>query len=363
MKDGDEMKKFGIVTTIYGNNFGESLQGFAMRRAVNIYVDGIQAEMVNYIWHPQSTLVKPGFEHYQKQLMAKNELFDEFRRTELGLTEPPVDKLTEDNEPGFDGYIFGSDQIWNTNAWKIPEFFGSFVPKTKPKIAYAASIGLKADSPLLDRTLFEEYIDTFSSLSVREFEHCDFVRQFTSKNVSFVADPTLLLNNQIYRELMPKTVPNRPDHNYIFYYQPHSADGAIVSLINRLSRKDRLDVVHTFADIPKPVFAHDSISARFSGPREFLYYINNASIIITRSYHAAVFSILFHKPFYVYVDKKTGSRFESLLKTLGLEDRLVYDELMPEQISYNIDYNSVDEKLCAFRSRSIEYLRDALSRG
>lgn len=354
------MKKYGIVTTIYGNNFGEALQGYAMRRSVMTYVSDVQAEMVNFIWHPQSVLVKPGFERYQEQLYKKNELFAEFRRKELGLINPPVDHLSEDNEPGFDGYIFGSDQIWNTNAWKVPEFFGSFVPNGKSKIAYAASVGLKADSPLLDTEFFEKYIDSFDSLSVREREHCDFIKRFTSKEVSYVADPTMLLDTRVYKELMTET-DKRPDYDYIFYYQPHSADGAIVSVINRLSRRDNLDIVHTFADIPKPVFSHESISARFCGPREFLYYIDNASMVITRSYHAAVFSILFHKPFYVYVDKKTGSRFESLLKTLGLEDRLVYDELDLDRISYDIDYDKVDNKLRIFRENSIDYLRKSIA--
>ncbi len=352
------MKKVGITTTVYGDNFGEALQAFAIRKAINTYCDDCSAELISFICGNQTNLVKPGFEQYSKQILTKRELFNEFRHNEIGLNDEPVKKLTVDNAPEFDKYVFGSDQIWNTNAWEIPEFFGSFVPEGKSKVAYAASVGAKIET--LRPSLFEHYIKTFDFLSVREFNHKEYIEGFTDKKVEFVADPTLLLDISVYEQLKSKVDPCKPD-NYIFYYQPHSSDGAIVSLINKYARLHSLDVVHTFAEIPENTFPHRSLSARFCGPREFLSYISDASLVITRSYHAMVFSILFKKPFYVYVDKKTGSRFESLLTTIGLEDRLVYDYLSPEQINPEINYDKVYEKLEEFKNLSIAFLKKALA--
>lgn len=354
------MKSVGIMTTAYGNNFGEALQAFAMRKAINTYVPDHQAELIGFICSNQTSLTKPGFEGYEEKLADKHQLFEEFRQNEIGLFGYPVRHLTKETSPVFDQYVFGSDQIWNTNAWRIPEFFGSFVPEDKPKIAYAASIGLKPSNPLLDRTLFERYIADFKAISVREEIHCDYVQQFTDIPVHYVTDPTLLLDVDVYNDLLVRSRAKKPDRDYIFYYQPHSADGAIVSLINKVARSHHLDVVHTFAQIPKGMFPYDSVSARFDGPREFLAYIQNASLVITRSYHAMIFSILFQRPFYVYVDKKTGSRFESILTTLGLENRMVYDYLKPEDVKFTIDYQRVLERLARFKKSSIEYLCEAL---
>jgi hypothetical protein len=354
------MKNIGIVTTIFGDNFGEALQAFAVRKAINTYCDDCNAELISFICGNQVNLVKLGFEQYTKQLLSKRELFDEFRHNEIGISSDPVRKLTVDNAPLFDKYVFGSDQIWNTNVWEVPEFFGSFVPGGKTKIAYAASVGAKVET--LRSALFEQYIKTFDYLSVREYFHRGYIDSFTDKNkkTEFVADPTLLLDTSVYEQLKSKVNLEKPD-NYIFYYQPHSSDGAIVSLVNKYARLNSFDVVHTFAEIPENTFPHRSLSARFFGPREFLSYISDASLVITRSYHAMIFAILFRKPFYVYVDKKTGSRFESLLITLGLEDRLVYDYLSPDKINLEIDYDKVYEKLDAFKHSSISFLKDALA--
>lgn len=354
------MQTVGIMTTCYGNNFGEALQAFAVRRAIEKHVPDCRAELIGFVCKNQSELVKPGFERYREELEEKNRLFEEFRRNEIGLSGDPAHVLTAENAPLYDQYVFGSDQIWNTNAWKIPEFFGSFVPSGRKKVAYAASIGMKPDHPALDLELFQKYVGTFDFLSVREEVHCDFLRQFTEKDVHYVADPTLLLDMDTYRELLSRANPPAPDRKYIFYYQPHSADGAIVSLVNKLARIHRMDVVHTFADIPREIFPLDSVSARFAGPREFLRYISEASLVVTRSYHAVVFSILFGKPFYVYVDKKTGSRFESLLTTLGLEERMIYDYIKPEEVSLEIDYAKAYERLDRFRGESVRFLQAAL---
>lgn len=355
------MMRIGITTTIYGNNFGEALQAYAIRKAINTYCTDCHADLISFMCKSQSRLVKPGFEVYSDQLFDKNEIFNKFRIEEMGLRDAPHEHLSADDPPIYDKYVFGSDQIWNTIAWEIPEFFGSFVPEGKPKIAYAASIGANPEIHAIKEELFRKYINTFDRISVREKVHCDYLKKFTSKPIYHVADPTLLLDKEIYYRWAERVNPPKPDKDYIFYYQPHSADGAIVSLVNKIARSGHYDVVHTFADIPSIMFPHKSISARFCGPKEFLSYIRDSSLVITRSFHAVVFSIIFERPFYVYVDKKTGSRFESLLHTLGLEDRMIYDYIKPEDVSLNIDYSKTNKLLEQFREESIKFLVDSIN--
>lgn len=355
------MIHIGITTTIYGNNFGEALQAYAIRQAINTYCTDCYAEVISFMCESQNRLVKPGFELYANQILDKNEVFNKFRCEEMGLQDMPQEHLSAENPPIYDKYVFGSDQIWNTNAWEIPEFFGSFVPEGKPKIAYAASIGIDTKTHAIKEDLFRKYMDTFDWISVREKIHCDYLKKFTNKPIYYVADPTLLLDKEIYYRWADSVNPPKPDKNYIFYYQPHSADGAIISLVNKVARLKRYDVVHTFADIPSVLFPYKSISARFCGPKEFLSYIRDSSLVITRSFHAVIFSIIFERPFYVYVDKKTGSRFESLLCTLGLENRMIYDYIKPEDISLDIDYPKSNKLLEQFRRESIKLLVNAIN--
>lgn len=49
-----------------------------------------------------------------------------------------------------------------------------------------------------------------------------------------------------------------------------------------------------------------------------------------------------------------------MLSTLGLEDRLVYDYLDPQDVNFDIDYRNVYEKLDQFKSHSIKFLKKLL---
>ena len=61
------------------------------------------------------------------------------------------------------------------------------------------------------------------------------------------------------------------------------------------------------------------------GPDEFVGLISKAKMVLTDSFHATVFSIIYEKPFVVYdrqgSGKKMGSRLSSLLEMCGLNDR------------------------------------------
>lgn len=60
------------------------------------------------------------------------------------------------------------------------------------------------------------------------------------------------------------------------------------------------------------------------GPLEFLDLVKNAEFIISNSFHATAFSIIFHKEFCVVKRKENiNTRMIDLLKEVGLEDRMV----------------------------------------
>jgi hypothetical protein len=97
---------------------------------------------------------------------------------------------------------------------------------------------------------------------------------------------------------------------------------------------------------------------------EWLAYIRNSDYVVTDSFHGMCFAIIFHKQFVVINNKKRGStRFESLLKTLELSDRL-YDDiamLKTDIISMPvIDYNRVDVILAKEIKKGQNWLKENL---
>lgn len=102
---------------------------------------------------------------------------------------------------------------------------------------------------------------------------------------------------------------------------------------------------------------HTNIEDRIQPPlEEWIRGFYDANFIVTDSFHACVFSILFKKPFVVIGNEKRGvSRFKSLLKLFGLEDRLI-DEFCLVNSLKPINYEDVSLKLDSFKKKSMHFL-------
>ena len=84
---------------------------------------------------------------------------------------------------------------------------------------------------------------------------------------------------------------------------------------------------------------------------------------MTDSFHACVFSILFHIPFWVVGNSARGlARFQSLLSLFGLENRLLNEnDSIPNYIMEDsIDWKLVDIRLQNMRNKSISFLEELL---
>ena len=99
------------------------------------------------------------------------------------------------------------------------------------------------------------------------------------------------------------------------------------------------------------------------GPSEFLGTIQGASIILTDSFHACIFSFLFDKPFVIYKRNGDGeqmfSRLETLLDRLNLYNRLARD-FLPEDVFF-CDYASRKELLESWKKESCDFLCNIIS--
>ena len=94
-------------------------------------------------------------------------------------------------------------------------------------------------------------------------------------------------------------------------------------------------------------------------------YIKDADVVVTNSFHATTFSIIYHKEFYTIGTPGRSSRVVELLEKMGLSDRLLFmDKTGKIHIeNKNVDYNYVSERIAEQQRQSLQYLESVLQQG
>lgn len=92
-----------------------------------------------------------------------------------------------------------------------------------------------------------------------------------------------------------------------------------------------------------------------TGPAEWLNLVEHASIVLTNSFHATVFSLIFNVPFLIFNDvhADTYSRLINIIEQFGL-DGVEYgggELFMP-----TVDFDAVNAKIAYERKRSLGIL-------
>ena len=97
------------------------------------------------------------------------------------------------------------------------------------------------------------------------------------------------------------------------------------------------------------------------GPAEFLNLLKNASLVIGKSFHLVVFSLLFHKDF-IAVDGDNDARMKSILTKLQISERGQVNEENYKTIKLpSIDFDKIDAILHRERELSEKFLIESLN--
>ena len=258
--------------------------------------------------------------------------------------------------------MVGSDQVWRPDMGinrkkNVDRYFLKTVPPNCiPKIAFAASFGIDHwDFTDIETNTAQNLINEFSYISVRETSGIKLCSQFLRVNNAIqVLDPTMLLEADYYKKILTKS-PFKTQKQHCFTYLLDYNSPSNQNIINSLLHKDiELLTAKVERNILKKFFnTQNSIEKWLST----IYY---SDLIITDSFHGCVFSILFHKNFYVISNSAGGNtRIQSLLSLFGLNNRLITNNYIPQQTS-TINWNIVDIKLQTQRKESIFFLHKAL---
>ena len=299
--------------------------------------------------------------HSQMEENAKNDLkckaiFQEFYREYfdkiIHSTYLETFTCNKDRWNEYDYIITGSDQVWNMEIIYTLEalryYYLEFADQSK-RVNYAPSFGVST-LKFYERYEHRKGLNGFNRLSCREEDGCDLIHSLTGREAQLVLDPTFLLTAEQWRKIARKPKYEVPEHYAFTYYLgapqilavKKLAEGLpIVSALNRTEQ--------TYA---------------MTGPREFLWLIDHADIVITASFHGTVFSVIFGKRF-ITVKGSWFGRLKTLLSHFDLTDRIYEldgDESNINVLGAPIDYDSVNMKLQTLREKSMKYLASCLGK-
>ena len=264
----------------------------------------------------------------------------------------------------YDAIVVGSDQVWRQKFMpkmnvKIPFLLFAEGWNIK-RIAYAASFGSDKWEYTEENTITaKKAIQRFDAVSIREHSGVTLCKDYLDyHDAEQVLDPTLLLDRIDYEHIIEESD------------STHKINGSLMCYVLDYSNEKRryisecakvLDMI-PFETNSKYEVKGASLEEIVQPPVEqWLRSFRDSSYVITDSFHACVFSILFHKQFIVIGNQSRGlARFHSLLSLFGLEDRMVTENLDVSLCDRPIDWDRVDTKLKKLREYSKCFLEKAL---
>lgn len=352
-------------------NHGASLQAYALQT----YLSGLGHEVKIIDYKPDYlsghyklwTVSNPVFDKpivKQAYLLAKlpgrlialrrKRKFDEFTRDYLHLTSHRYHSNEElkANPPQADVYIAGSDQIWNTlfQNGRDAAFYLDFAQKTSKRIAYAASFATK-DVVEEYRPFVRQMLHNFDAVSIRENISLPLLASLGRNDGVSVCDPVFLLSRDQWNALLPQ---ENMCERYLLVYDCEKKS-PLRSIVQRISREKGLKIYN----VSNFTFSYADKNCSSASPLDFVRLIRDAEFVISNSFHATAFSIIFEKDFYV-VNRSEGinERMKSILDELGLSDRLISAD--SEMLFSNVDYQKALPLLDEIVHSSKDFLNQSL---
>lgn len=345
------MKKVAIVTLTKNPNYGNALQNIALHNV--LHKIGVEAQtVINY--DGSSLFIRKGNikyycnvafnRHNLRGLEKRRKRFVECISKYVRFSKAYwIENHIQNFSPSeFDYFIAGSDQIWNP-------FFGlassfemlDFVPVQK-RISYAASFGVSSLDGLEKNKIefISQSLKKFQALSVREKAGVEIAKEIAGVDAELCLDPTMLMGAEEWDEFLEKPNIKLPT-KYVAVYMLGSVTEEYEKEIANIARDKNAEVVNLLSN-----------EFFYLNPLEFAWMIKNSLFVCTDSFHAMVFSVIYHRSFMIFdrkdKHKNQNSRFDTLLSVCGID------------AINNINWSAVDERISLEKKKSMNYLIKAL---
>lgn len=374
--------KIAVLTLPLSTNFGGILQAYALQTVLKRMghevwlIDEGKTRWTIPLWkkpfaYTKRTIKKYIFNNKEVVIFREtkfNKTFERTTRYVRSFIKNNIDFIDVKDgkhiliEKKIDTIIVGSDQIWRPKFYSpIEVAYLVFAHNWNIKrISYAASFGTEEiEYTYMQQQKCGELLRLFDAVSVREDCGVDLCHKMYDVEAKHVLDPTMLLNSDDYVKLIENSSVQKSKGDLMIYILDEDVQKE--EIVACIEKKYGLK---SFKSNAKDWFRKDvSIEERIQPSVEsFIKGFYDAKFVVTDSFHACVFSIIFRKPFCVIGNLGRGmARFNSLLKIFSLEGRMVAS---PNDIISlrDIDYDEVHKKLEMYKRDSIVFLEKALSK-
>lgn len=338
----------GILTFVDTNNYGAALQGYALQQVIKR--EGHSCEIIKYsckeiqeAHDPQKVIRKNVVKRFFSPVLLPvyRKIYREFRKFEdeyctfsIRCDKSTIAKVVEN----YDKIIVGSDQVWNIEITGDDRtYFLDFIKEDNKKCSYAASVGTKYFTQ--NSAEYETLIKHFQVISVREKGTAEILQKKIKRDdISADVDPTLLIIEQWSTFVLKDNKYGK----YIFlYFIPE--DPVLFKSIRKFAKEKGCKLILLQRSIRKRMGIQ---TVNVASPIDFINMIAHAQYVISGSFHALCFSLIFHKDFYVTAAprKDRNERLMNLLSSLEQKERFVVE---PEYhfSGKEIDFEVIDNKL------------------
>lgn len=384
--------KIGIITLL-GNNYGNRLQNYAVQELLKEYGDvytityekklltksnisklskinlvyikkALDSRLLNvYHLSNRNMFFFKRIMYYMKHkndikkgLSSRDIAFKTFDSNYISYEKNILHLSDDDNQPwikSYDTWVCGSDQIWNPNyPTATRNAFLQFAQKER-RISLSASFGISNIKNIPKD--YRKWLKEITYCSVREEEAAKIINDLIGREVNVFLDPTMILPKSKWIEMSEKVKNDLPEKFALSYFLGVKEREYVKFIDNdiKLYKLNRVDILN--GEYPNYLdFA----------PDQFIDAIRKAEIIYTDSFHGAVFSIIFHKPFIVFERSEEGqsmnSRLHTLLKKFNLENR-IYRGSNTDELRERIDFSYIDSIIIREQLRVKEFLDTAIN--
>lgn len=358
-------KKIGVISNYDIQNYGNRLQNYAVCKVLEkaglepytLVKADIQYKphdlmgkrtFIRYIFY---SLFSPSkAEEMRKQVGYPNRMnhFYAFEKQFVHLDIRQADM----NWRKMDFYALGSDQVLHPFYIERMEELSIknlSEEQLRRSIMVSPSFGVSEIREEL-YPVYKSFLNKVYKLSCREKEGAELIHKISGRHAQVVIDPTMLLTVDDWRKVSKPIPVKKP---YILKFFLEKEEPKTTNAIEKYAKTHGLEI--------RKLLDENDVDTYYAGPSEFLWLIDHAQFVCTDSFHGSVFSILFHKKFFVFPrsgkGKTMGSRITTLLNTYGISERMIED-IIPWDTG--IDYKNIETILTKKRSEYNEYILNSL---
>ena len=355
--------KIALLNLQYDNNYGGNIQRYALMTVLQRLGHDVTHMNLRFNFNHLTTkekvkknikkivykyiLRKPFVdspqENFQRKYVQSCEVMDRFYNKYIQHTNIIGSKNELKKNIDYDLFIVGSDQVWRKSIasfYGIETYFFDYLPDNMKRIAYGVSLGISENElDIEDINNLTPLYQKFAAVSVREDSALQLFKQYgwNKPLAEQVLDPTLLLTQNDYLELINGGFTVRPNGNMFCYILDPSPEKN--NIIKNYEKEKGLNS-----------FVVGLSTEKQMSMQQWLRSFSESKFVITDSYHGVVFSIIFNKQFKLINNAFRGNaRFESLFRLLDISAQ-----------EDTIDYSRVNARINKLRIKSIDFLRHSV---